>query len=277
VPAIRKQGGTTLLEQYNLTDIQNLAIEATHTVKFEYDIPDHGGCHVVRCRADNASILYDTIIDRLRAPKRDRDRGSGSRASTDAETLSSNVPRYLQVFRALEDLPRPELLAAAEPLDLAGDAVRQFAANPRRLCRLCCRSCSSSGRARRGSRYKAPTGRAGGPLLRSAAHDEDGDRGRRRSPCAPSSSTSSALTLLAPHWVHERVDAIRGATADLLSCSGAIAAYAGSSGGEARHPCDDREKQPILRSVGCAEKLLKDCVAVVEKYFTQHEPFELIS
>jgi hypothetical protein len=134
---VYKQASTNLLETYNLSDMQSIGMEGTHTVKFEYDIPDRGGRHAVRLRAENATVLYETIIDRLRVPKRERGYGSGSRSSAEFEIVSAAIPPYLQTFLSVEELPRSELLATAtiaalELLALARDVVKQYADNPDR-------------------------------------------------------------------------------------------------------------------------------------------------
>jgi hypothetical protein len=285
---IYKQGGTVLLEQYNLVEMQALGMDGQHIIKFEYDFPERGGRHAVRCRADDAKVLFDAIVDHLRPPKRERGRGSGSRQSTDVEAVTGAIPTYLQSFLALDELPRLELvatvaIASIELIDIASDAVRQFAENPDRrevpaivqamvfFVRIVNKEAAAeltatweeiqglvgkSGReAKRDMGLRAD--RFFGILLRTRLLIE----GRVNDPSAlpvrlvfVELLRGTALLLLTALWIHDRVpcpglvDSIKASLKPLLASSSDISVYTGDYA-----PVSDEAKQVIQATAELAK------------------------
>jgi hypothetical protein len=102
-----KQNAAGLLDQFNISEMLGLTLDGRHNLKFEYDIPDKGGKHTIRCRLEAATELYDTIFSRLRTPKDTGRLGSTTRHSS-AGVISVSLP-FVRSFNQIEEFPLSEL------------------------------------------------------------------------------------------------------------------------------------------------------------------------
>lgn len=105
---IYKQNTTSLLDQYNICDLQELLLDAKKNIEFSYDVAGKGKLKISLSLGEKTKDLFQLITERLKTPESGLKSSAGAKKET-AHSEAITVPPFIIGFGSYNEIPRTEL------------------------------------------------------------------------------------------------------------------------------------------------------------------------